>query len=94
MRALVGALYVLAVIADLAGFALLVNEARKADRELVAWNDANPNENADGSNAQILLLNRVVNGLLGSRRKRALAVVLVALGIVSGAAANFMSLAD
>ncbi|MDQ2846131.1 MAG: hypothetical protein M3Y77_07235 [Actinomycetota bacterium] len=86
------ALYVLTLLAELAGFGLLFMEARAAGRALRDWQAANPKGNPEGSCGQVLMLNAVVPAMLGEPRRRWLAVILIGVGIVLGFAANVVSL--
>jgi len=82
----------ISVAAELAGFALIVVESGESRRSLREWQAANPNRNPDGSYGQQLVLNSVINGMLGSTPRRITAAGFILLGIVFGALADFASL--
>lgn len=84
--------YAVATVVELVGFGLIVSEIYKSRRVLQEWRHANPNANDGGSWGQVLQINNVVIGLLGSTCRRVTAAVLVLLGILAGAAGNFLSL--
>jgi hypothetical protein len=79
--------FVVAVAAELAGVALAVSEVRRASRALRRWRNADPGGNDQGAD-----LEEVVRALLGKPFDRVSAVVLVLVGIGTGALGNFLSL--
>ena len=82
--------YLVAVLAQLGGIALLVKEARRAGRVLGRWRAANPpGREPAGAQAE---LSDVVEHLLLDRFDRMAAVALVMTGVVAGAVGNFLSL--
>jgi hypothetical protein len=84
--------YTVAALAEGGGVVLVVLEFRQSRRALQRWVKANPNDNQQGSWGQILELNGVITGLLGTRWRRLVAVGLIVLGIVAGTVGNFASL--
>jgi hypothetical protein len=77
-------LYVVSLAADLGGIGLIVRDVRRNTRRLAEWIGANPEGNAEGSWAQVSMLNRVVVDMLGGRPWRTVAVVLLVVGVVTG----------
>jgi hypothetical protein len=59
--------YTVTAFAESGGLVLVVLEFHGSRRAMQAWVDANPNENPEGSWGQILRLNDVIFGLLGTR---------------------------
>lgn len=86
------ACYVVALVAELWGIALLVDEARKANAAIRRWRAANPRGNPEGSYGQGLQLNDLMEMLLGNQGSRRKAIILLVTGVVVGAAGNFLSL--
>jgi hypothetical protein len=84
--------FALALVAELIGVALVVSEVRSAGRALRRWRDAHPAGTGQGSAGPAGDLDQVVSGLLGSPFDRVSAAVLIVVGIVAGAAGNFLSL--
>jgi hypothetical protein len=84
--------YVVAAIAEIGGWALVVLEFRDTRQALQKWLDANPANHAQGSYGQHLVLNDVMIGLLGSKPRRLAAATLIAVGIIAGTLGNFASL--
>lgn len=93
MLTLTVAFFSVSLVAEGTAVALLFREAGGAQRSLRKWRDANPNNNENGSFGQTLLLNEIMEGLLGSPRTRFTAACLIAGGLIAGAAGNFTSLA-
>jgi hypothetical protein len=74
-----------AVVAELAGLALVIREARRASRALRRWQDLAP---ASGQQE----LREVVRGLLGNSFDRTAAAVLLVTGVVLGGIGGILSL--
>jgi hypothetical protein len=92
MRALAIVCYLLSASAELIGIGLIVAEVRHSQVTLVRWRQANPTGDSGGSYAQLRLVNEIVSGLLGNRRRRILSVVLLVAGLLFGTVGNFASL--
>ena len=85
-------LYLVAVVSELAGVFLLKRESTKARTAMDGYLAANPEKHAGGSLDQIAHLQPVVVTLLGNQVRRFWAVALIVLGILAGAAGNFVSI--
>jgi len=81
--------YVVAVLAQLAGLALLAKEGRRVGATLPRWRDADPQPGSAGRRGE---LDRVVDDLLGNRFDRTSALALLALGVVAGGLGHFLGL--
>ena len=84
--------YVVAVIAQLGGIALLVLEARRAGTALRRWRNVVSEGQAPSSPGSHAGLDGVVEQLLGNRFDRATAAALLGVGVVTGAVGNLLSL--
>ncbi|TFV52653.1 hypothetical protein [Blastococcus sp. TF02A-35] len=82
----------LALAAELVGIALLVREGKRATRSLQRWRAANPRNNPEGSYGQQMLLNDVIEHVLGSQARRGWAVTLLVAGVLLGTAGNLLGL--
>ena len=74
--------FAVALVAELAALALLLREARRAERALRRWRDTDPP----------VPVRLVADQLLGNRFDRGAAVVLLVVGLVVGALGNFLGL--
>lgn len=93
MLCLTIALFTVSLICELVAIALIFGEARQSQKALKSWKGANPDNNANGSYGQNLVLNQIMIGLLGRPWVRYVAAILILVGLVTGAAGNFVSLA-
>lgn len=82
-----------ATLLEVAGFAIIAGNYFEAHRAAREWHAANPAANPDGALGQLPLLHPIVQHLLGKPGRNALAAGLIFAGIITTAAANFMSLA-
>jgi hypothetical protein len=86
-------LFVVACVAELGSVVLIVREARRTATVLRRWQQAdNPANQGQGTYAQLLLVNEVVQTLLDARVRIASAVGLLVVGIVAGTVGNFLTL--
>ena len=92
MRALTVTLYLVSFAAELTAVILLLLDARDASAALKRWVGANPGGNDEGAYGQLLELNDIMLGLLGSPRTRYTAVGLILFGLVAGMVGNLTSL--
>jgi hypothetical protein len=76
--------FTVALLAEVGGLALVVREARRAGRVLRRWQAADACDAAD--------LRALVPELLGNPFDRGAAAVLLVVGVVFGAAGNFLVL--
>ena len=76
--------YTVAALAQLTAIALLAREGRRSSRVLRRWQEADPRRRAE--------LPDLVGGLLGNSFDRRTAVVLLVVGVVTGAVGHFLSL--
>jgi hypothetical protein len=82
--------YTLALVAGIAGIALLLAEGRRTARALRRWRDEEPGE--EGLFARQRQLDGIVDVLLGNAFDRTAAAVLLVVGVVAGVAGNVLSL--
>jgi hypothetical protein len=82
----------LALVAELVGIRLLVREGQRATQSLQRWRAANPRGNPEGSYGQQLLMNDVVEQVLGSQARRGWAIALLVGGVLLGTAGNLLGL--
>ena len=83
---LAGWFFVVALLAELGGVALIVCEAIRIRRLSKRRQQANPNRNAAGSHSQVILVNKVVQILFTARIRVTGAVALLVIGIGFGTA--------
>ncbi|MGY1592831.1 hypothetical protein ACI789_07750 [Geodermatophilus sp. SYSU D00965] len=76
--------YAVAALAQLTALALLAREGRRSSSVLRRWQEADPRQRAE--------LPGLVGDLLGSSFDRGAAVVLLVIGVVTGALGHFLSL--
>lgn len=84
--------YALALVAELWGIGLVVREGSRVGGILRRWQGANTGGNEKGSLQQILELNEILTDLLTQQADRKRAVQLLIIGVVVGAAGNYLSL--
>ncbi|MGY1689511.1 hypothetical protein ACI79C_04115 [Geodermatophilus sp. SYSU D00697] len=76
--------YAVAALAQLTALVLLAREARRSSSVLRRWHEADPRQRAE--------LPGLVGDLLGNSFDRGAAVVLLVVGVVTGALGHFLSL--
>jgi hypothetical protein len=84
--------FIVALLAELGGVALIVSEAIRMRHLMKRWQEFNPKRNAAGSYRQGAMVNKVMQILISARYRVAWAVVLLTLGVAAGTAGNFASL--
>jgi|GEM_PF-6810932 len=82
--------WTLALLAELAGIALLVKEGRRTGRALRRWRQVAPED--EGLFAKQRQLDALVDVLAGNSFDRGTAVALVALGVVLGTVGDLLTL--
>ncbi|MDP9428481.1 MAG: hypothetical protein M3Q47_06195 [Actinomycetota bacterium] len=84
--------YVVSVLAQLAGLALIVKEVQRTGRALARWRAIREEAGKADSSGQRGELGAVVDHVLGNQFDRTSAVVLLVIGVVVGALGNLLSL--
>lgn len=89
----VAVLYAVGLVTGLGGVTLVVLDWRSNHETISRWRAANPMNNEQGSYGQMLMINEVVNGLIGTTWRRVVAVILLFLAVLLEAIGNFLGLA-